>query len=89
MRQIQLLTARNRDRGAKHATCVFQHEVDLLRRNFLSGDNQVALILAILVIYHNDKLSLAEIGYSLFNGVQCNLAHIYCLFIIGVIPQQM
>ncbi len=49
---------------------VFEHKADGLRRNELSGDNEVALVLAPLVIDNNDEAALTELIDSLVHGSQ-------------------
>src|SRR5690606_38168763 len=44
------------------ATAVLRHEVDDLGRDLVRRADQVALVLAVLVIHHHDQLAGAEIG---------------------------
>ena len=70
MGQFERLAALNGDRGTEHASGVFQHKVHLLSRDFFSGDNQVALVLTILIVDDNYKLSGLEVFNGLFYLVQ-------------------
>ena len=75
MGQFQLLAAGDGDGGAEYTTGIFQHEVYLLRGDGLGGDNQVALILAVFIVDHDDKFAFAEVGNCLFYRVEFNLVH--------------
>ena len=70
MGQVEFLAAIDGDRSAEHATGIPQHEVYLLGSDLLGCDNQVALILAVLVIDDNHELSFAEVFYGFLYSVQ-------------------
>ena len=86
MGQVEFLAAFYRDRGAEYAAGVLQHEVHLLGCNLLSSDDQVALILAVLVVDDNHEFAFSEILYGFFYCVQLDIIHIlsYTLFIIYI-----
>ena len=76
MRQVEFLAAAQCDRCAQYASGVFQHEIHLFRRNLLCGDNQVAFILTVFVIHHDDKFALPEVVEGLFYGAKSKSCHI-------------
>ena len=45
---------------------MFQHEIDLLRGNLLCGDDEIAFIFAVFIIYDDDKFARFERFDSLF-----------------------
>ena len=70
VRQVQFGTTLLRDGRTQHTATVLEHEIDFLRRDFLGGDDEIALVLTILIIHYNHKLSIAEIFYGFFYFVQ-------------------
>ena len=66
MFQFQHPTAFVGNRRTQHATSVFQHEVHFFRRNEFGGRNQVAFVLAVLVVNYNHELSFTKVLYGLF-----------------------
>src|SRR5207248_5792557 len=58
------------DRHAHQAGPVPGHEADVLGRYQLGRDDQVALVLAILVVDHDHELAGLEVGDRLRNGGQ-------------------
>ena len=70
MGQLQFLATFDGDRRTEHTAGIFQHEVHLLGSDLLSGDNQVALVLAVLIVDHNHKLAFPEVLDSFFYVVQ-------------------
>ena len=80
MRQVEFLAPFDGDRGTEHTTCVLQHEVYFLGSNLLGCDNQVAFILAVFVVYYDDKLTVLEIFYGFLYGIK------FCFFHHCVIP---
>ena len=65
--QSQLSAALVGNRGAEHAASVVQHEVHGFGRDQFGSHNQVALVLAVLIVHDNDKLSVFEVLYCLFD----------------------
>ena len=59
--QLQLHGAADGDGCAQDAAPLAEHEVDLLGGDHLGGGDEVALILAVLVIDDDDELALAEV----------------------------
>ena len=76
MRQFQFCGAADGDRGAQHTAGVLQHEVHHFRRYLLCCTDEVALVFAVFIIYHNDKLAFLEVGQSLFDSIQFECFHI-------------
>ena len=62
--QVELLTAADGDGCTEHATGVLQHEVHHLGGDLLGGTDEVALVLTVFVIDHNDELAFTEIFYG-------------------------
>ena len=49
---------------------MFGHEIDRFRRDLLGRDDQVALVLAIGVIRHDDHAALGDIADHIVNRVE-------------------
>ena len=56
-RQLQLVEPRTLERQADDAARVADHERHLLRRHLLGRDDEVAFVLAILVVDDDDELA--------------------------------
>ena len=86
MRQIEFFTAIQCDGSAEHTTGVLQHEVHFLCRHHLSGDNQVALVLTVLVVDHNHEFAFTEVLDGLLYRVQfhclCHILHLIYIIIV-------
>ena len=65
----QFVAALLRERGAQHAAPLVQHEVDHLGGDLLGGDDEVALVLAVLVIDDDDHLAVAEVLDDLLDAI--------------------
>ena len=63
------------DWRADEALGVRRHEVDVLRRDRLGGDDQVALILAVLIVDDDDHLSVLDVFDGLFH--RCKIRHVF------------
>ena len=87
MRQIQLLAAFQGDGCAEHATGMLEHEVYLFGGDLLSGDDQVAFVLAVFVIDNDHELASSEVLNGFLYGVQFRLfCHVlYLIYIYRVI----
>ena len=59
--QIQLSRPLRRDRHADQAAGFCGEEVDDLRRRFLCGDDQVALVLTVLIVHEDDHTTGADV----------------------------
>ena len=68
--EAEFTAPRYGERSAEHTACVFEHEIDLLGRDFLSGDNKVTFVLAVFVVDHNHHFSVAEIFNGIFDAVK-------------------
>ena len=73
MRQFQLPGTAHGDGSTEYAASVAQHEVHLFGCYHLGRGDEVAFVLAVFVIYHNDKLALLEVLKSLLDGAQCHI----------------
>ena len=62
-----------RDRSAEKARCVVQKERHLFGCGELSGHDQVALVLTVLVINHDDNLAVANRFDGFINCVECRV----------------
>ncbi|MCY1279753.1 hypothetical protein D9M69_553830 [compost metagenome] len=69
-RQLQQLAALAGHRHADQATGEAGHEVDVLGLHALGGHDQVAFVLAILVIHEDDHLALADVFDQFFDAVE-------------------
>ena len=89
MGQVEFLAALYRDGGAEHATGMEQHKVHLLCRHLLSGDDQVAFVLTVLVVDHNHELSLLEVFYGFLYRVKFHFfGHVYTLLYYIVVSSR-
>ena len=61
MGQFQFPGTLHGDGSTKYAAPFTQHEVHLLGRNQFRRCDEVALVLTVFIIHHNDKLSLAKV----------------------------
>ena len=67
-REAELVDALAGEREADHAAGALDHEVDQLGRHELRRADQVALVLAILVVGDDDELARGDVGDRLFDG---------------------
>src|SRR5205823_12915263 len=58
--QLQLVQASTGQGHADQTTALSRHEVDRLRGNHLGGHDEVPLVLAVLVVHDDDKLTLLD-----------------------------
>ena len=75
-RQLQFVEARTLERQADDTARVADHERHLLRRHLLGRDDQVAFVLAILVVDDDDELAAPDgidRSFDLFKGHGCSL----------------
>ena len=70
MHQVQFGAALLSDRAAEHTSSVLEHKVDLLLGNALGSDDEIALVLTVLIVDNNHKLSLAELLNCLVDSIQ-------------------
>ena len=70
MGQAQFGRARQGKRHAEYAAGVLQHEVDLLGRDFLCGDYNVALVFAVFVVDYYQHFAGLEIGDGFLDGIE-------------------
>ncbi len=69
-RQTQLLAALARERQADQAAPVTRHEVHVLGPHLGRGHDEIALVLAILVVEDHDHLAAANRGDDVFGGIE-------------------
>jgi len=67
-RQAELLALVLGERQADEPPAVRGHEVDVLRRDTLGGDAQVALVLPVLVVHQDDHAAGADVLQRLLDG---------------------
>ena len=68
-RKVKLIASAYRYRRTEHATSMLQHEINLLCCNFFSGNNKIALIFAVFIVYDNYKLASLEVLKSFFDCI--------------------
>src|SRR5436189_5021898 len=76
--QAELLSTFIGNRRANQAAPVRSHEVNRLRGYFFGGHYQVAFVLTIGIIRHNDDATLGDIAYHIVNSVKLK-----CLLRLG------
>jgi hypothetical protein len=69
-RQPQLAAALARQRQADETAAVTRHEIHVLRAHALRRHDQIALVLAVLVVHEHRHFSLADVLEYLVDGVQ-------------------
>ena len=57
------------DRCAEDATAVAHHEVHLLGGNLFGGDDEVAFVLAVLIVDDDKEFTTAEVFEGFLDGV--------------------
>ena len=73
--QTELPRTRHGKRDANETTAVFGHEIDRLGRHFARGHDQIALVLALGIIGHNDHLAGAHVLQDGLDGIKGGFAH--------------
>ena len=71
-RQIQLAAARFGECEADQAAAVLGHEVDGLWRDMLGGDDEVAFVLAVFLVYEYDHATGADVGDDFLDGADAH-----------------
>src|SRR5690606_20937642 len=71
----QLLEALGGEGDADEAPGVRDHEVDVPRLDLFRGHHQVALVLPVLVVHHDDHPALPDLLDGLFDAVEQRLVH--------------
>jgi len=66
-RQVELPRVRFGDRHADQPTAVFGHEIDRIGRDAVRGDDQIALVLAVLLVDEDRHATTLELGDDLGN----------------------
>ncbi len=69
-RQLEQLAAFAGHGHADQAAGEARHEIDVLGGDALGGDNDVALVLAVLVIHEDDHLAGADVFDQFFSGIE-------------------
>ena len=75
------------DRGTEHTTTIFEHEIHMVRRYFFCRHDEIALVLAVLVVDNNDKFACLEVFDSLFYRVQFKF-HISLRYLLDITIQR-
>ena len=76
-RQIQLTAALPGQGETDQAPAVGSHEIDVLRAHHGSGHDEIAFVLAILIVHDDDHSALSQIVDDLFYGVQRHVVSFY------------
>jgi len=66
--EVERVGARRLDRHAKDARGVLEEEGHALGRDVLGGHDQIALVLAVLVVHHHDHAAASNLLNRLFDG---------------------
>src|SRR5574344_773433 len=66
-REAELAAAGFRERRAEDSAAFLEHKVHLIRRNLLRRDDEVAFVLAVLVIHDDKEFTFAEIIDGVFD----------------------
>ena len=80
--QVQLIQTLTLHGHTDEPPSVLGHEVDCLRRHLLGGHDEIAFVLPILIVHHDDDLALAKLLDGLVDGVQLHrfVASFHLLF---------
>src|SRR5439155_9547779 len=70
--EVQALGVRLGDRHADEAAAELRHEIDFFRGDELRGENQVALVLAILVVDEHGHAAGLELGDDFLNRIEAH-----------------
>ena len=70
LRDVQLVEPSPDHRHADQPAGVFAHEIDGVGRDHLRRHHEVALVLAVLVVEHDDHLSRANVGDRIVDRVE-------------------
>ena len=73
------------DGCTEYASAVAKHEVDLFGCNHFGSRDEVALVLAVLIVDHNDELPLPEIVECRFDGAQLHIVIVQVVVHISVL----
>ena len=76
--EAQLGAAFLRQRGAQYAAALFEHEIHDFGGDLLRGDDEVALVFAVLVIDDDHRLAVAEVLDNLLHTIQ---NRVFCHFV--------
>ena len=79
--QVELFTSLYGDGCAEHASCVFQHEVDLLGRYLLCRDDEVTFVFTVFVIDYYHEFAFTEVVESFLDGAYLEFRHIFIYII--------
>ena len=72
-----------RDRRADQAAAKAHHEVDALRRRLFRGEDEVALVLALGVVDHDDRLARADVAQDGVDRVDAGLDFLWRALLPG------
>ena len=70
LRQAELVAALTGERQTDQPPPVQGHEIDHLGRGQLRGTDEIALVLAILVVGHDDDLAVSQVVDGLLDGAE-------------------
>jgi len=73
--QAELPRPRRGQRNADQTASVLGHEIDRLGRHFARGHDQIALVLALGIVGHNDHLAGAHVLQHGLDGIKGGFAH--------------
>jgi len=68
--ETETIRSLRQNRSTNKTAPVRGHEINHLRRDFLSGTDEIAFILTILVINDNDKLTGADVCDDFLDGAK-------------------
>ena len=68
MFEFQLVAALDGDRCTEHTATIVEHIVHLFGGDHFSGHDEVAFVFPVLVIHHDNELTVLEVLYGLFDG---------------------
>ena len=74
----QFVAAFLRQRGAQHAAALLEHEVHDFGRDLLRRDDEVAFVLAVLVVHDDNGFADAEVLDDLLHAIEHSL---FCHFV--------
>ena len=77
--QAELLSALVRDRHANQAAPVLRHEIDRFGRHLLRRHDQIAFVLAVGVVGHDDHAPFGDVAQHIVNCIELKCSVVFAI----------